>query len=381
MAERQRIDLRYDLRMSAEEEAEIMVYGHIVSRKWDEKDPDVTAKDFDQMLKDARKKGAKRLTLRINSGGGSVYQAVAMRTMLMTSGFEEIKVRIEGLCASAATLPACIPGVHVSIAEGAMYMIHNPSSGVWGNADEMEHEAQVLRKIESDAQEFYAERSGKEKSAIKALMNAETWFTAKEAVAEGFCDEIIKGAGLATACVTMEALDVMREMYSHVPGYVVAGAEPSGSPAEPEASTSSATEHITNQEGEKGMEIKDVTREQLMAENSALFEQIMHDGAAQERERLQEIDDLTPAGYEEMAAQAKQNGTSALDFHKMIVKKQREKAANHLEARKAETAPAMDVGAGAPEDVDGKDDAEMEKNFAKELAAEAAACNMYSSMF
>ena len=129
------------------------------------------------------------------------------------------------------------------------------------------------------------------------------------------------------------------------------------------------------------MEIKDVTREQLMAENSALFEQIMHDGAAQERERLQEIDDLTPAGYEEMAAQAKQNGTSALDFHKMIVKKQREKAANHLEARKAETAPAMDVGAGAPEDVDGKDDAEMEKNFAKELAAEAAACNMYSSMF
>ncbi|MFR5794150.1 MAG: hypothetical protein ACLUI3_00305 [Christensenellales bacterium] len=48
---------------------------------------------------------------------------------------------------------------------------------------------------------------------------------------------------------------------------------------------------------------------------------------------------MTPAGYEQMAQEAKQNGTSAADYCKMIVKAQREKGAGYLASRQKETAP------------------------------------------
>ena len=89
--------------MKAEgDEAEVMVYSEIANEKWwgDE----TTTGDFDKALKDAKKNGATRLNVRVNSGGGEVYAAVAMRSMIINAGFESVRVMIEGLCASAATL-------------------------------------------------------------------------------------------------------------------------------------------------------------------------------------------------------------------------------------------------------------------------------------
>ena len=55
MAKHDQFVLRYDLNMSADgERAEIMVYSQIVSRKWRQEDPEVTALDFDRILKDAK---------------------------------------------------------------------------------------------------------------------------------------------------------------------------------------------------------------------------------------------------------------------------------------------------------------------------------------
>ncbi|MFR5794152.1 MAG: hypothetical protein ACLUI3_00315 [Christensenellales bacterium] len=51
---------RYDLRMAAEsEEAEILLYGEIVQYKYREDDPDMTARDFDKLLKEAKASGAR----------------------------------------------------------------------------------------------------------------------------------------------------------------------------------------------------------------------------------------------------------------------------------------------------------------------------------
>ena len=118
------------------------------------------------------------------------------------------------------------------------------------------------------------------------------------------------------------------------------------------------------------MEIKDVTLETLQAKNPTLYDQIMQAGAQQERERIQEIDDLTPAGeeYAEMAATAKQNGTTAMDFHKQIVKHQREKGQKFLDDRKKETAPADEVKGGDPKQNDGKTAMQELDNYAKEMA-------------
>lgn len=376
MPDRECFQLRYDLQMNAEsDEAEVLIYGRISNYRYGDSDPDVTAKDFDKSLKEAKAKGATRLTLRINSPGGAVYQAVAMRAMLINSGFEEINVKIEGLCASAATLLGCVPSAHVSIAEGAMYMIHNPSLIAWGDARVLEHEADRLRKIEADMQNIYSKRSGKSADDLKTLMDDETWFTAQEAVDAGFADELIDGSE-AAACVSMSALDAMRSMYKHVPDEIIVVADESNPPtvsnAESGVASAPAPEHKSTDKEENLMDMKDITREQLMQERPDLFGEISGAGAEAERTRMQEIDELTPPGYEDMATEAKNSGESAMDYHKRIVKAQREKGADFLRNRYQETAGASAVAGGTPGDNDGDEEKTLEAS-AKEIASYAKA--------
>ena len=128
--------------------AEVMLYGEITEdmpEAWKFSKEDKSAADFDKAIKAVREAGANRLLLRINSPGGIVTEAVAMRSILASAGFEEINIRVEGLCASAATIVATLPGAHVEIAEGSEYMIHNPWTVDWGNADQLERTVAHLR--------------------------------------------------------------------------------------------------------------------------------------------------------------------------------------------------------------------------------------------
>lgn len=180
------------------DEAEVMLYGEIISGmpenwKWDKEDK--SAADFDRAIKEAVRSGARKLLLRINSPGGILREAVAMRSTLNTAGFETVTIRIEGLCASAATVVATLPGAHVQIAEGSEFMVHNPVCGCYGYAEDMEATAAYLRKSEEIARGFYTKRTGADEATVKAWMDAETWFTAREALEAGFCDEVISEGG------------------------------------------------------------------------------------------------------------------------------------------------------------------------------------------
>lgn len=364
--------LRYEMQMSAAEEtADMMIYGEICDDifKWTQSD--VSATDFDKMLKDAKSKGVKKLNIRINSPGGDVNQAIAMRTMLMNSGMESIQISIEGMCASAATLISCLPGSSVSMSEGSEFMIHNPKSGAWGEAKDLEASAKRMRNTERECASIYARKSGKSEDEIRAWMNAETWMTAKEAKENGFVDTVLDGEPIV-ASVSARDMEAMRRMYAHVPDCVKEHTENTKvSNAEPTVADGEATEHKDHIEEEiKTMEIKDVTLEQLRAENPTLHSQIMQAGAQQERERIQEIDDLTPNGeeYAEMAAQAKANGTTAMDYHKQLVKHQREKGKKFLDDRRKETEPAKKVEGGSSEMNDGKTAKQELDDHAKEMA-------------
>lgn len=84
---------------------------------------------------------------------------------------------------------------------------------------------------------------------------------------------------------------------------------------------------------------------------------------------MQEIDDLTPPGYETMAAEAKANGESAMDFHKRVIKAQRERGADFLTSRRKETTGSADVTGGSAGDGDDPDKAL--NAVAKEISAYA----------
>ena len=373
MANHEQFRLRYDLQMNAaDNSADVMIYGEICDDWWKLTEADISATDFDKLLKDARAKGVKNLNVRINSPGGDVNQAIAIRTILMNSGMEEIGISIEGMCASAATLIACLPGARVTMTEGGEYMIHNPKSGAWGEAKDLEAMAKRLRNTEADSASIYARRSGQSEETIRGWMNAETWMTAKEALERGFVDTVLYAEPIVAA-VSNRTMAAMRRMYAHIPESIQEHTDPSKvSNAEPKVATGEAAENkILSKEDEITMDIKDITLDQLRAENPALHSQIMQAGAQQERERIQEIDDLTPAGeeYAEMAATAKQNGMAAMDFHKQIVKHQREKGQKYLEGRKKETAPADKVEGGDPRQNDGRTAKQELDDLAKEMAA------------
>lgn len=368
-------------RMEAEagaEQAEIMLYGEIIDNVREEfkyAREDQSAADFDRMLKRAKGGGAKKLLLRINSPGGYLSEAVAMRSALANSGFEDIVVRIEGLCASAATIPATLPGARVEIAEGSEYMIHNPWVVEVGTADDLEKTAKHMREEQEQVVRMYAERSGQAEDMVRQWMDEETWFQAEDAVRYGFADEVIRTASRAEEPALYDRANtgaMMRAMYRHTPERVLQAMKDS-------ASNAGAPAAEINGEDEEHMELKELTIEQLQAGAPELYASICAQGAQMERERLNEIDELTPPGYEELAAQAKESGETALAYHKRVIKAQKEKAAEYLKARAKETEPAAKVEGGTADDV--MDEAEKLKALAKEIAGMAAGRTPENGMY
>jgi len=393
MAPHEHYHLTYTMKAEGED-AEIMVYSEIVSEKW--WSGEISTDDFDKALKEAKKNGARNLNIRINSPGGEVYAAVAMRSMVINSGFENIRVMIEGLCASAATLFATIPGAKVVIADGSEFMIHNPRTIAWGNASEIEQTVDHLHKMEQQFHGMYASKTGKPEDQIKEWMDATTWFTAKEACEQGFCDELLE-TEKAVASVTDKDLALMKDIYGNVPdqirafaagGCVAALTSPgekspdlilskkdvqrvmqtlnvsNGTPVAGDPS------EINTNEEETLMELENLTMEEIRDGNPALLAQIQQDAVNAERERVSDIDALTVPGYEDMAEQAKATGMSAMDFQKQIVAAMKEKGNRFIQARQEETAPATDVAAGSPTDNMETEDQKIEA-VAKEIAGYA----------
>ena len=344
--------------------AEIMIFSEICPPGWKWSADDKTAADFDRSLKEAREKGARKLSIRINSPGGDVNQAMAMRGMLLYADFEEITVCIEGICASAATLIGMLPTVHVSMIEGGEYMIHNPVCGCWGQAKDMESAAQRLRNTEHELHGIYAKRCGREEAQIREWMDAETWFTAQQAQEAGFVDEIIAAEPMA-ACVSTEMLAAMRGSYTHLPANIRVS-----DGASPEAST----ENKGTKEETK-VELNTATMENLRTENPELYRQVMQAGAAAEQARISEIDELTEPGYEEMAEKAKKDGISPMEYMKRLAKAKRDKRENEaqqgaqmMQQRRQETAAASAIpGSAAPEGKGMTEDEEISA-LAKEMS-------------
>jgi ATP-dependent Clp protease, protease subunit len=126
------------------------------------------------------------VNVRINSPGGDVFEAVAIRAQLeqWPAG---VNVQVDGLAASAASYIATV-GDNVTMAEGSMFMVHDPWTVAMGNAAEMQKAAATLDKIADSLAGAYARKSGKTDAEVRETMRAETWMTVDEAMAYGLAD-------------------------------------------------------------------------------------------------------------------------------------------------------------------------------------------------
>ena len=142
----------------------------------------ITAKDVATAVSQADPAGT--LHLRINSPGGDVFEARTMATALREFG-GTVVAHVDGLAASAATTVACAAS-EILMGPGAFWMIHNAWSIAYGNKADMRDMASLLEKIDQDIVSDYARVCGATAEQIVAWMDAETWMTADEAVANGF---------------------------------------------------------------------------------------------------------------------------------------------------------------------------------------------------
>jgi ATP-dependent Clp protease protease subunit len=126
--------------------------------------------------------------VRINSPGGDVFAGQAIGAALERHSARVI-AHIDGLAASAATAIACSCD-EVLMAEGAMYMIHRAWTIAMGDCNDFMETAALLEKVDGTLASCYAEFTGKPVAEISKMMDAETWFTAEEALAAGFANAL-----------------------------------------------------------------------------------------------------------------------------------------------------------------------------------------------
>jgi ATP-dependent Clp protease protease subunit len=174
----------FEFKNAKDGKATLYVYENI-GESWFSEDP-LTAKRFSDELKALG--SVKEINVRINSVGGSVFDARAMASQLRDHP-AKIVVDIDGVCASAATYIACV-GSECRIAPDGVYMVHLPSGICVGTADEMRKSADALDVILNGMMEVYTSRTKKPAKEIRSLVDAETWMTPEQALEHGFVDKI-----------------------------------------------------------------------------------------------------------------------------------------------------------------------------------------------
>lgn len=164
---------------AAHKTAEILLYEEIGA--WGR-----TAKQFIDEL--AALGDLEFLSIRINSPGGDVFEAMAIHNALQRQR-GRITVHIDGLCASAATLVA-LAGDETRMATNGQYMIHEPLTFSGGDSSELQKDADRLEAVAGQIVDMYARKTGLDAEAIREMMREETWMTAQQALDAGFIDVI-----------------------------------------------------------------------------------------------------------------------------------------------------------------------------------------------
>lgn len=203
---------------------------------------------------------ATEINVRINSNGGSAYEGIAIYNALK-SHTAVVNVYIEGVAASTASLVA-MSGDNIFIYETAQILIHNPSTHVFGDCNELMKIAQELEKLRDSVMLAYSSKCNLSAEMLLEHINAETLYTAQEALQYGFVTSIIQ-----------EKRDIT--MYKPI--------------------TSSNLLKVEKQ----------LTCEELKKSNPSLYNTLISTGKEEERNRIKELDEIITTDGSDIVLQAK----------------------------------------------------------------------------
>uniref|UniRef100_A0AAU7J7U5 Head maturation protease n=1 Tax=Xanthomonas phage MK21 TaxID=3148942 RepID=A0AAU7J7U5_9CAUD len=162
----------------------IDIYGEIGEDMFAE---GTTSAQISAFLRDA---GPGDITVNIDSPGGDMFAGMAIYNQLRAHE-GQVTVNVVGTAASAASVIA-MAGDVVHMHPSAFLMLHCCWLISAGNRKDFLSLAETMVPFDAAMAEIYAARTGKPVSEIEHVMDAETWFNAKEAVAFGLADSILE---------------------------------------------------------------------------------------------------------------------------------------------------------------------------------------------
>ena len=169
---------------AADSSAEILLYGPI-GDFWDE---DISAREVADTLNLI--KNVPNIKVRINSPGGEVSEGLAIYNSLLNHP-AKINVEIDGWALSIASVIA-MAGDSITMAESSLFIIHNPATIVMGNIDTLRIAMEMLEKARDVLLKAYQRHTNLSLKVLSQAMDAETWYTPKEAKAAGFITDIFE---------------------------------------------------------------------------------------------------------------------------------------------------------------------------------------------
>ncbi|MFR7349468.1 head maturation protease, ClpP-related [Peptoniphilus sp.] len=159
----------------------IFVSGDIVDDAWKGWSWGDEVETYPQDIRDLLKDAKKNIDVVISSGGGDLFAGMAISNMLQRHE-GHTKAIIDGLAASAASIIA-FGCNEIEMPSNAYLMIHKPSIGIYGNADDLLKWADTLDELQKGLVETYMTKAveGKTEEEINNLIDRETWLTGKSA--------------------------------------------------------------------------------------------------------------------------------------------------------------------------------------------------------
>ena len=363
--------------------AEITLYGDVLSQQpinWWTGEPEpgqyITPEGFSEDL--AQIKNKKIINIKINSLGGDVYTALAIHNALKALPGQK-NVIIEGIAASAASVIA-MAGDTIKVYPGSLMMIHGVMVFIYDyfQIGDLKKLIRGMDASERAIAAIYASKTGNDETALRALMEKETWMTGAEAIAKGFADELLEGEGPTMTLNMANKMLLVNGIKHNIDGLEIPERlhipKIAAGPKNPDDNKNKST---------KG-EPKNMTLEELKAQHPDLVAQIEQEAVAADRARIQEIEEIQDTiGDAQLIAEAKfTKPTNAANLALAAMKKQAALGAEFLQNRAKETNPANKVPAGVANNIDPLDlkaatkaDEEAEKAKIAELG------NQFKALF
>lgn len=170
--------------------------GTLVIRLYDYIDGDggywgISADEFAQAIDNAEG-DIERIELRINSGGGSVWDGLALLNTLRDHP-APVKAVVDGVAASAASFIA-VACDEVVMMPNSRLMIHDAIARCIGQAIDMRECADFLDDTSDNIAEIYATKAGGTAQEWRSTMTAKgllgQWYSAQDAVDAGLADRV-----------------------------------------------------------------------------------------------------------------------------------------------------------------------------------------------